>query len=73
MQPGAWGRRITDHIAAAIRKAEESDRDDIAAALTIILEKCEAERVAAGQGDTQAPAGSKNGNGRGRKRRRRPA
>jgi len=46
VKAGAWGRRITDHIEAAIRKADEAGRDDISAALSIILDKCKAEREA---------------------------
>ena len=40
---GAWGRRVTDHISAAIRRAKDTGNRDVAAALSIILEKCEHE------------------------------
>ncbi len=36
----AWGRRLTDHLAAALKMARKADQRDVAGTLSILLEKC---------------------------------
>lgn len=36
----AWGRRLTDHLTAALKMARNSDQRDVAGTLSILLEKC---------------------------------
>ena len=42
----AWGRRLTDHLEAALKMARKSDQRDVAGALSILLEKCLREEAA---------------------------
>lgn len=42
----AWGRRMTDHLEAALKMARKSDQRDVAGALSILLEKCLREEAA---------------------------
>jgi len=36
----AWGRRLSDHLEAALKMARKSDQRDVAGTLSILLEKC---------------------------------